>query len=97
MGSLVSQAQEAYNDWRADNWPADVTEWTELTDEEKMALWGSEQMYLLAVSDAQAIESSFYEARAEAFATFEATKQSGFSALQVSWQAKEDAGFDVDA
>ena len=96
MGSLVTAAQTAYNDWKSANWPTDVSAWNELTDAEKITLWGSEQMYLLAVSDAQAIESSFYEARAEAFAQFEATKQSEFSALQVLWQSKEDNDFDVD-
>ena len=96
MGSLVNATQTTYNEWKAANWPSNVTAWNALTTEQKMALWGSEQMYLLAVSDAQAIESSFYEARAEAFAQFEATKQSEFSALQALWQSKEDNGFDVD-
>ena len=39
---------------------------------------------------------SFFEARSDAFAQFEATKQSEFSALQVLWQSKEDNDFDVD-
>ena len=97
MGSLVSQAQTAYNDWKAANWPTDVSEWSALTTEQKMALWGSEQMYLLAISDAQAIEESFYAARAEAFAAFESTKLSELAALQNTWQLKEESGFDVDA
>lgn len=96
MGSLVSQAQTAYNDWKSANWPTDVSAWNALTTEQKMTLWGSEQMYLLAVSDAQAIESSFFEARSEAFAQFEAQKQSEFVALQTLWQSKEDNDFDVD-
>ena len=73
-----------------------ATNFAALTTEQKMALWGSEQMYLLAVSDAQAIESSFFEARSEAFAQFEAQKQSEFVALQQLWQSKEDADYDVD-
>ena len=74
----------------------DVAAWNALTTEQKMTLWGSEQMYLLAVSDAQAIEESFYEARADAFTQFEAQKQSEFVALQTLWQSKEDADYDVD-
>lgn len=97
MGSLVSQAQTAYNEWKATNWPTDMSAWNALTTEAKIALWGSEQMYLLAISDAQAIEESFFAARTEAFAQFEAIKQTEFVALQNSWQAKENAGFDVDA
>lgn len=96
MGSLVTAAQTAYNDWKSANWPTDVSAWNALTTEQKMTLWGSEQMYLLAVSDAQAIESSFFEARSEAFAQFEAQKQSEFVALQTLWQSKEDADYDVD-
>lgn len=97
MGSLVNQAQTAYNTWKSENWPTDVTTWNALTDAQKMALWSSEQMYKLAISDAQLIESSFYDARTEAFAQFEAIKQTEFVALQQLWQSKEDAGYNVDA
>lgn len=96
MGSLVNQATEAYNSWKAANWPSNVTEWNALTDAEKLALWSTEQLYQLGIADAQAMESSFFEARASVFAAFEATKQSEFAALQTLWQSKEDNGFDVD-
>ena len=97
MGSLVTAAQAAYNTWKGVNWPSDVASWNALTTEQKMELWAIEQQYLLGISDAQAIETSFYEARAEVFAAFEAQKQQEFVALQNLWQGKEDAGFDVDA
>ena len=96
MGSLTQSAQEAYNTWKTANWPADVAGWNALTTEQKMELWATEQQYQLGISDAQAIESSFYEDRNAAFATFEAQKQQEFVALQNLWQAKEDNGFDVD-
>ena len=96
MGSLVTAAQAAYNEWVAANKPADVSEWSALTDAEAFALWKTEQTYLQAIADAWSIEESFYEARAQAFAQFEATKQSEFAALQQEWQAKEDSGYDVD-
>jgi len=49
------------------------------------------------ISDAKAIEESFFEARSAAFAQFEATKQQEFVALQNLWQSKEDNGpYDVD-
>ena len=86
MGSLVQQAQRAYATWKAANSPADVSEWAALSDAEALALWRSEQLYLAAISDAQAIEDAFYAARAAARA-----------ALQASWQSKEEAGYDVDA
>lgn len=97
MGSLVQQAQQAYATWKDANMPADVSGWAELTDAEALLLWRTQQQYEAAISDAQAIEDSFYAARAAAFADFESQKQSAFAALQVTWQAKEDAGFDVDA
>ena len=96
MGSLVNAAQTAYNEWKAANWPSDVAGWNALTTEQKMNLWATEQQYQLAISDAQAIETSFYEARADVFAQFEATKQSELAALQQIWQSKEDNDFDVD-
>ena len=96
MGSLVTQAQSAYNTWKSENTPTDVSGWSELTDAEALALWRTEQTYLQAISDAQAIETSFYEARTEAFAAFEATKQSEFAALSSLWQSKEDNDYDVD-
>ena len=96
MGSLVTAAQTAYNDWKSANWPTDVAGWNALTTEQKMTLWSTEQQYQLGISDARAIEESFYEARADAFAQFEATKQSEFVALQTLWQSKEDNDFDVD-
>ena len=96
MGSLVNQANEAYQTWKSTNWPSDVAGWNALTTEQKMALWATEQQYQLGISDAQAIESSFYEARAEAFAAFESQKQQELAALQQLWQSKEDNDFDVD-
>lgn len=97
MGSLVTAAQAAYNTWKGANWPSDVAGWNALTTEQKMELWAIEQQYQLGISDAQAIESSFYEARSAAFAAFEAQKQQEFVALQNLWQAKEDDGpYDVD-
>lgn len=97
MGSLVTAAQTAYNTWKEANWPADVAGWNALTDAQKLALWSTEQQYQLGISDARAIEESFYEARTDAFAQFEAQKQSEFVALQNLWQSKEDDGpFDVD-
>ena len=97
MGSLVSQAQEAYNSWKAANYPSDVAGWNALTDTQKLALWSTEQQYQLGISDARAIEESFFEARTAAFAQFEATKQQEFVALQNLWQVKEDNGpYDVD-
>ena len=97
MGNLINSATEAYQTWKAANWPTDVTAWNALTDAQKLALWSTEQQYQLGISDARAIEESFYEARTDAFAQFEATKQQEFVALQNLWQSKEDAGFDVDA
>ena len=97
MGSLVNAATEAYNSWKTANWPADVAGWNALTTEQKMELWATEQQYQLGISDARAIEESFFEARSDAFAVFEAQKQQEFVALQNLWQSKEDAGFDVDA
>ena len=97
MGSLVNQATEAYNTWKTANWPTDVAGWNALTDAQKLALWSTEQQYQLGISDARAIEESFYEARSAEFAAFEAQKQQEFVALQNLWQAKEDNGpFDVD-
>ncbi len=97
MGSLVNQATEAYNSWKSANWPADVAGWNALTTEQKMELWATEQQYQLGISDAQAIESSFYEARNATFDAFEAQKQQEFVALQNLWQVKEDNGpYDVD-
>lgn len=97
MGSLVNQATEAYNTWKAANYPSDVAGWNALTTEQKMNLWSTEQQYQLGISDARAIEESFYEARTAAFAQFEATKQQEFVALQNLWQSKEDDGpYDVD-
>ena len=97
MGSLVNQATEAYNNWKSTNWPADVAGWNALTDAQKLALWSTEQQYQLGISDARAIEESFFEARSDAFAQFEAQKQQEFVALQNLWQSKEDDGpFDVD-
>ena len=96
MGNLVNNAQAAYTAWSTANKPVDVAGWNALTSEQALALWKDEQMYLAAIADAQSIETSFYEARSAAFAAFEATKQSEFAALQNSWQAKEDNGFDVD-
>jgi len=97
MGSLVTAAQVAYNTWKAANYPSDVAGWNALTDAQKLALWSTEQQYQLGISDARAIEESFYEARTAAFAQFEAQKQSEFVALQNLWQSKEDDGpFDVD-
>jgi len=97
MGSLVSQAQEAYQTWKAANYPSDVAGWNALTVEQKMNLWATEQQYQLGISDARAIEESFYEARSAAFAQFESQKQQELVALQNLWQAKEDNGlYDVD-
>ena len=96
MGSLVNAAQTAYNDWKSANWPTDVAGWNALTDAQKLTLWATEQQYQLGIADAQAIESSFYEARAEAFAAFESQKQQELAALQQLWQSKEDNDFDVD-
>lgn len=96
MGSLVTAATTAYNEWKTANWPADVAGWNALTTEQKMELWATEQQYKLAIDDATAIESSFYEARSEVFTQFEATKQIEHAALQTLWQSKEDNGFDVD-
>ena len=97
MGSLVTAAYAAYNTWKIANWPADVAGWNALTDAQKLALWSTEQQYQLGISDARAIEESFYEARSAAFAQFEATKQQEFVALQNLWQSKEDNGpYDVD-
>ena len=62
MGSLVTAAQVAYNTWKEANWPADVAGWNALTDAQKLALWSTEQQYQLGISDARAIEESFYEA-----------------------------------
>lgn len=73
-----------------------VAGWNALTDAQKLVLWSTEQQYQLGISDARAIEESFYEARSAAFAQFEAQKQQEFVALQNLWQAKEDAPFDVD-
>ena len=96
MGSLVTAATAAYNSWKEANYPSDVAGWNALTTEQKMELWATEQQYQLGIGDAQAIESSFYEARSAAFAAFEAQKQQEFTALQTLWQSKEDAPFDVD-
>src|SRR5574343_378773 len=97
MGSLVTAAQTAYNTWKEANWSADVAGWNALTTEQKMELWATEQQYQLGISDARAIEESFYEARSAAFAQFEAHKQQEFVALQNLWQSKEDDGpYDVD-
>ena len=96
MGSLVTAAQTAYNTWKEANWPADVAGWNALTDAQKLALWSTEQQYQLGISDARAIEESFYEARSAAFAQFEANKVSELAALQNTWQSKEDNDFDVD-
>ena len=96
MGSLVNQATQAYNEWKTANWPTDVSGWNALTDAQKLTLWATEQQYQLGISDAQAMESSFYEARTYVFEQFEATKRSELSALQTLWQQKEDNGFDVD-
>ena len=96
MGSLVNQANEAYQSWKEANWPSDVAGWNALTTEQKMNLWVTEQQYQLGIADAQAIESSFFEARAEVFAAFEAQKQTELAALQQLWQSKEDNDFDVD-
>ena len=96
MGSLVNQANEAYQSWKEANWPSDVAGWNALTTEQKMNLWATEQQYQLGIADAQAIEESFFEARAETFAAFEAQKQTELAALQQLWQSKEDADFDVD-
>jgi len=96
MGSLVNQANEAYNTWKAANWPTDVAGWNALTTEQKMELWATEQQYQLGIADARAIEESFYEARSEAFAAFESQKQQELVALQQLWQSKEDADYDVD-
>ena len=97
MGSLVNQANEAYQTWKSANWPSDVAGWNALTDAQKLTLWATEQQYQLGISDARAIEESFFEARSAAFASFESTKQQEFVALQNLWQAKEDDGpYDVD-
>ena len=96
MGSLVNQANEAYQSWKSANWPSDVAGWNALTTEQKMNLWATEQQYQLGIADARAIEESFYEARAEVFAAFEAQKQQELAALQQLWQSKEDNDFDVD-
>lgn len=96
MGSLINQATEAYNSWKTENRPTDVSGWTDLTDTEALALWRTEQQYLAAIEDARLIEESFYAARTQAFADLEATQLAARTALQNSWQAKEDNGFDVD-
>ena len=96
MGSLVNKANEAYNTWKAANWPTDVAGWNALTTEQKMELWATEQQYQLGIADARAIEESFYEARSEAFAAFESQKQQELVALQQLWQSKEDNDFNVD-
>ena len=96
MGNLITLATQAYDTYKA-TMPTSIADWDEATDAEIAALFREEMKYKQAIADAQLIEESFFEARAEAFAQFEATKQSEFVALQQSWQTKEDAGFDVDA
>lgn len=91
---LVTAAQSAYDSWKAANMSV---AWSSITDAEALALWKQEQIYKQAIVDAIAIEEAFFAARSEAFAAFEATKRSELAALQQLWQAKEDAGFNIDA
>ena len=95
MGNLITLAQQAYDTYKA-TMPTSIADWDKATDAEISALFREEMKYKQAIEDARLIEESFYDARTEAFAAFEAAKQSEFVALQQLWQAKEDNDFDVD-
>lgn len=96
MGNLVAATQAAYESWKATN-PSSIGQWDELSDAQVSALFREDQKYQQAIRDAQAIETSFYEARTAAFAELEASHVAARVALATAWQTKEDAGFDVDA
>lgn len=96
MGSLVTAAQAAYQAWQESK-PSSIGGWDDLTDAEIASLFRDEQKYLQAIADAQMIEQSFYDARAQAFADYEATCTNGRVALQTAWQSYEDDMFTIPA
>jgi len=96
MGSLVQTAQAAYDTWAAENLPTTTEAWVLLTDAQVISLYRTQGQLKQAIVDAQAKETIFYTSRSEAFAAFEAKKQSELVALQILWQAKEDNGFDAE-
>lgn len=96
MGNLVTQAAQAYETWKATNYPSDIAGWDTLTDTQVSELFRNDRKYQQAISDAQTIEDAFFEARDEAFATFEQNYQTERSALATLWQEKENADYDVD-
>jgi len=96
MGTLVTQAQAAYATWKA-SLPSTIEGLNALSSEQILANWRQEQVYLQAIKDAQDIEDSFFAARNDAFANFDAAYRSQRSSMEIEWQRKEDAGFDVDA
>lgn len=96
MGSLVTAAQAAYQTWKDSN-PSSIKAWQTMTDAEVAALFRQDQIYQQAVKDAQSIEESFYDARTQAFADYEAACNAGRVALQSAWQGYEDDMFTIPA
>jgi len=95
MGSLVTAAEAAYQTWKSTA-PQSIEGWDDMTDAQIASRLRDEQKCKQAIVDAQEIEQSFYDARTSVFAELEAEYASKRVALSQLWQAKEDAGFDVD-
>ena len=94
MGSLVTAAEAAYQTWKDSN-PSSIAEWDSLTDADIANLFRGHQKYQQAIEDAKAIEQSFYDARAQAFADFEAGWNAARIALQQTWQGYENNMFTI--
>ena len=89
MGSLVNQAQTAFDTWKSSK---DVTT---MNESELSAYNVTVLKFQKAIEDATAIETAFYAARSEAFEALDANYQSTRSALQTTWQGYEDNNFTV--
>ena len=84
MGTLLQSVQTAYSNWRSSK---DVT----LMNESELTEYNMTVIkFEKAITDATAVEAAFYEAKAEAFAAFNATKEGEYAALATLWQGYED-------
>lgn len=84
MGKLVNDVNSAYSTWKSSKDVSTMNE-SELTTYNLTDL-----KFQKMISDAQALETAFYAARQEAFATLESEQVAARSALQTLWQSYED-------
>ena len=93
MGKLVDTAQAALKAVVADQLVRlpDQAAWDALTSEQKVAEWDLIGRAKYAVTTATKKESGFYTARQAAFNALTSKYQTDLSALQLDWQAQEDA------